>query len=102
MTSCDGMQASEILDRIPGLTYRKLDYWRSTGRLVAHTHQAMGATGSGVWFCWFPEEVAIAALITRLIEYGFELDAAAKTARSRERLLALKQVLDEALATVPV
>lgn len=85
-----------MLDEVPNLTYRKLDYWRRTGRLEAHTH--IGVGGGGIYFCWPREEVTAAALILTLTEAGFELESAAKMAHDPEKIHRLHTLLTEALA----
>jgi DNA-binding transcriptional MerR regulator len=83
---CDGLGAPEVLAHIPGLTYRKLDYWSRTKHLTPHTHNPKGEGGSGIPFCWSPDQVELAARMFQLTNLGFSLVAAADLARSRECL----------------
>lgn len=86
---CDGLRAPEVLSHIPGLTYRKLDWWSRTGRLSPHTHDPDGDGGSGIPHCWPPDQVEIAARMFQLTQLGFNLDAADDLAHRRERLAAV-------------
>jgi hypothetical protein len=90
---CDGLRAPEVLARVPGLTYRQLDYWSRSDRLFPHTHDTDTAGGSGHPYCWPPGEIAAAARMFRLISLGFNLDTAADLARSREKVTVTSRLL---------
>ena len=83
---CNGLNAPSVLARVPGLTYRQLDYWSRTERLVPHTHG--GEHSSGIPYCWPLAEVEVASRMIRLIGLGVGLQPAVELARSRERLTA--------------
>jgi DNA-binding transcriptional MerR regulator len=59
-----------------GVTYRRLDYWARMGWL-----RPDGGRGSGCWRKWSDDELAVAALMARLIDGGLALRAAAPIAR---------------------
>ena len=86
MTTCDGLGARQVLEAVPGLTYRQLDYWTRTGRLRAHQHNASGTRllneerGRGHAACWPQFEIEIARRMILLIGAGFTIDAAATIA----------------------
>lgn len=68
-----------------GITYRQLDYWTRVGYLRT---VAEPTPGSGRRRTWPPEELAVARRMGRLIRAGFEVDAAALTARQGSHKIA--------------
>lgn len=73
------LTAPEILEHIPGLTYRQLDFWNRTGRIQPQP----GKAGSGHYRRYNPGQVNIVSRIYRLIQLGFTLDAAHQIATDR-------------------
>jgi DNA-binding transcriptional MerR regulator len=81
-----GLTASEVLEQIPGLTYRQLDFWSRSGRI----QPLPGKSGSGHYHRYTPQQVAIISRMYRLVNLGFTLDAAHQIATDRptaERVL---------------
>lgn len=60
------------LGTLTGATYRQLDYWVRTGRLVPK----MPASGSGSERLFTARHVHLIRNVVRLLIYGFELDVA--------------------------
>lgn len=75
----DSLTVAEILEAVPGLTYRQLDFWNRTGRIQPQP----GKTGSGIYRRYTPHQVKIISRIYRLIQLGFTLDAAHQIATDR-------------------
>jgi DNA-binding transcriptional MerR regulator len=75
----DGVSAPEMLERIPGLTYRQLDYWTRAGRIQA----LPGRSGSGNYRRYSEQQAALTARLHRLVMYGFTLNAAEQLAKDR-------------------
>lgn len=73
----DGYVTSVAFLRLPGMTYRKLDYWTRTHVL----HAAADHVGSGYKRLWPADEVGVCAAILRLCSAGIALDVAARIAR---------------------
>jgi DNA-binding transcriptional MerR regulator len=61
-----------------GVSYRRLDYWTRRGYLKPDGN----GLGSGYWRRWPDDELAVAALMARLVGAGLVLDVAAKIARA--------------------
>jgi DNA-binding transcriptional MerR regulator len=61
-----------------GVSYRRLDYWARHGYLRPDGNGG----GSGYRRRWPDDELAIAALMARLVGAGLGLDVAAKIARA--------------------
>ena len=78
--STEGLSATEVLERIPGLTYRQLDFWTRTERIKA----LPGPKGSGNYRRYSEDQVAIAGRMYRLLVYGFNFNVAEQLAKSRE------------------
>jgi DNA-binding transcriptional MerR regulator len=81
--SQDGVSAPEMLERIPGLTYRQLDYWTRAGRIQA----LPGRSGSGNYRRYSEQQAALTARLHRLVVYGFTLNAAEQLAKDRRFVL---------------
>jgi DNA-binding transcriptional MerR regulator len=92
---CGGFGAPQVLARIPGLTYRKLDYWSRTGRLAPHTHDPDGDEGTGIPFCWPLHQVEVAGRMFQLTQLGFNLDTADELAHNPARLAAVLDALQD-------
>lgn len=89
---CDGLNYAEVLARIPGLTYRQLDYWTRTDRI--HAIDRGPFARSGVDRCWPPDQVTIAARIFKLQTRGIkDVDTAKAIATNRGVLLELMSEL---------
>lgn len=76
----DSLTASEVLEAIPGLTYRQLDFWTRSGRVKAMP----GRTGSGHYNRYAPDQVAVAKRMYWLLNLGFNLNAAHLVATERK------------------
>lgn len=61
---------------VAGITYRQLDYWTTSGHLVAHAGR-----GSGHPRRWTEHERDVAIVMARLVAAGIPLTAAAVYAR---------------------
>jgi DNA-binding transcriptional MerR regulator len=61
-----------------GISYRRLDYWTRHGYLRPGTN----GSGSGYRRQWPDDELAVAALMARLVGAGLVLDVAARIARA--------------------
>ena len=90
---CEGLQSSEILERIP-ITYRQLDFWTRSGRLTCHYHSkgkiiTDGKGGSGSTACWLPDQIKIIGRVLKLIECGFDLGRSFELATSHDAVLAV-------------
>lgn len=96
---CDGLNYHQVLARIPGMTYRQLDFWVRTGRLKCHHHLGSSRAidpwgGSGTERCWPPDQVTIAARIYKLLTRGIrDVDTALAIATNRHVLLELMSEL---------
>jgi DNA-binding transcriptional MerR regulator len=75
----EGLTASEVLEAIPGLTYRQLDFWSRTGRIQPGPY----TPGKGHNRHSTPEQVVIVSRMFRLLHLGFEFDAAHQIATDR-------------------
>lgn len=64
---------------LPGMTYRKLDYWSRVGIL----RPVNPAAGSGVKRLWPRDELGVAMAVCRLLDAGFSLNVARDVARHR-------------------
>lgn len=73
----DGYADSQEFLALPGMTYRKLDYWSRIGVLVPENPSA----GSGVKRLWRRAELPIAIAVLRLLSAGVSLHNAARLAR---------------------
>lgn len=73
------LTASEVLEHIPGLTPKQLEWWNRTGRIQPQP----GKTGSGYYRRYTPNQVTIISRMYRLIQLGFNLDAAHQIATNR-------------------
>ncbi|MES9542164.1 MULTISPECIES: MerR family transcriptional regulator [unclassified Actinomadura] len=71
------MNAGQLLSQIPGLTYRQLDRWTSTGYLRA----AQAGEGAGHARDYSAEEVRVAALMVRLHGAGLNVASSHRAAR---------------------
>lgn len=76
----EGLTASEVLDAVPGLTYRQLDFWSRTGRI----QPLPGKHGSGHYHRYTSEQVRVIGRMHRLVMLGFTLDAAHHIATDRK------------------
>ncbi|MEV3927184.1 MerR family transcriptional regulator [Actinomadura coerulea] len=72
------MNAGELLDRLPGLTYRQLDRWTSAGYLRA----TQAGEGAGHARDYSAEEVRVAALMVRLHGAGLNVASSHRAARA--------------------
>lgn len=88
---CDGLGSAHILELIPGLSYRQLDYWTRSGRLTNHQHDWTGAVisnreefHSGNYACWYPDQVKHLRWLVTLLRCGFSLVAAEQIATDRQ------------------
>lgn len=89
-TGCAGLGMHQVFQRIPGLTYRQLDFWTRTGRLKFH-HHAQGSNGkaviisggSGTERCWPPNQVNLAARVYRLTLRGIGVETAFALAQNK-------------------
>lgn len=74
------LTASEVLEHIPGLTYRQLDFWNRTGRIQPIPGKS---SGSGYHHRYTPDQVAVISRMYRLLNLGFNLNAAHQVATNR-------------------
>jgi len=85
-----GLSQDQVLKRVPGISYRQLDYWTRTGRIKNHRHNGAGEiterSGSGFPACWPYGEIARARRLARLLDMGFDLTFADELANNRESL----------------
>jgi hypothetical protein len=73
----DGYVSLSAFMALPGMTYRKLDYWARTGILRPENPSA----GSGVKRIFAYDELGVAAALLRLLSCGFSLHFAREVAR---------------------
>jgi hypothetical protein len=70
--------AGDLLEAVPGLSYRQIDHWSVKGWLRAvEVHP-----GHGVQRCWSDEEVEVARRALQLIRLGFTASKATHFART--------------------
>lgn len=74
------LTASEVLELIPGLTYKRLEWWTGTGRIKAIPSRHIG---SGHHREYALDQVAVISRIFRLVQLGFNLNAAHQMATDR-------------------
>jgi hypothetical protein len=99
--TCDCLTTTEVIDQVPGLTYRQLLHWTTgLGLLDAHRHssatnigtlpnrereplpaQANGV-GSGTPYCYPPSEVPVLRTVTALRSTGMDVAVAFDLART--------------------
>lgn len=63
--------------QVEGVSYRQLDYWARVG----HLRPTEPTPGSGIAREWTETEIAVASLMGRLTNAGFDLAVAARVAR---------------------
>lgn len=73
-----GMLTSAELQARAGISYRQLDYWTRTGRLMP---ASPASPGSGVLRYYAATEASVAALMSRLLQDGIQLAEAHRMAR---------------------
>ncbi|TDD93648.1 MerR family transcriptional regulator [Actinomadura rubrisoli] len=71
------MNTRQLLDHVPGLTYRQLDLWTRSGYL----HALQAGPGSGHARRYSRDEVEVAALMVRLHAAGLNVQTAHHAAR---------------------
>lgn len=76
----NSLTASEVLDAVPGMSYKQLDFWTRTGRIKALPRTGRG---SGYYNRYAPDQVALAKRMLHLIELGFTVHAAEKFANDK-------------------
>lgn len=76
------LTASEVLEAIPGLTYRQLDFWTRTKRI----HALPGKAGSGRYRRYAPDQVEVARRMHKLLGLGFDFRTAHMLAHSQLHL----------------
>ena len=72
------MNAGQLLERLPGLTYRQLDRWTNAGYLRA----TQAGEGAGHARDYSAEEVRVAALRVRLHGAGLNVASSPRAARA--------------------
>lgn len=72
------VKATAVLQTLPTLTYRQLDYWTRQG----YVRLAAPARGHGIPSEWDPQEVAVLAAMTALVGMGYLPARAATAARA--------------------
>ena len=73
----DGYSSAPDFLALPGMTYRKLDYWSRIGVL----RPANPAPGSGAKRLWPRDELGVCAAVLRLCAIGLDLHTAAVVSR---------------------
>ena len=93
MITCKGLGRTEILQRIPGLTYRQLDWWTRNGWLANHQHDAQGRViprpgdpRPGWRACWPLDQVRLLERMFILTQCGLHVEYAATIAADRVEL----------------
>lgn len=75
--------SDDLVRAIPGLTYRRLDYWIRQGYIPDHDHLE---TTQGYPRTFTPHQVLVLRHMTALVNEGVKVEAAATAAAHAERL----------------
>jgi DNA-binding transcriptional MerR regulator len=88
----ESLGAPEVLRRVPGLTYRQLDFWSRRGYLKCDDQGPAGA-GSGSRRLYPVGQMILARRMLALINYGMKPSAAYEVATNRDELSAVMATL---------